>query len=395
MANTRRLFCAFISVLLAAITVASFSAPLLAQTPPSFRDGAYLVNAKIPPGAYRSTGKSAWCYWERGGEADNILDNHLGLAGGVVTIQPSDYKFMSRGCGTWVAIDPANKVTLPIAQQVAPKRDGFYVVGVDIAPGLWMSTGFGSSCYWARHNITQDIQDNEYGFPGGAVMIRPDDFEFYTRGCGTWTMLDVNNKPAQPLAKQQSAKKDGAYIIGVSMAPGRWRSNGQGDRCYWQKSTITQDIIDNHLGAASVVIEITADVFEFKTNRCGTWVMTDGVGTPVNPLTQPAAPPTGKACPSGNVCLTAPANGSRVSRGNVVVFTGTANHPAFARYQFMAGKGGAWGHIADFNKPVVNGELMELHTDTLPAGTYTIRMQVIDTSGNILPEKADVLLTIQ
>ena len=225
MANTRRLFCAFISVLLAAITVASFSAPLLAQTPPSFRDGAYLVNAKIPPGAYRSTGKSAWCYWERGGEADNILDNHLGLAGGVVTIQPSDYKFMSRGCGTWV--------------------------------------------------------------------------------------------------------------------------------------------------------------------------MTDGVGTPVNPLTQPAAPPTGKACPSGNVCLTAPANGSRVSRGNVVVFTGTANHPAFARYQFMAGKGGAWGHIADFNKPVVNGELMELHTDTLPAGTYTIRMQVIDTSGNILPEKADVLLTIQ
>ena len=65
------------------------------------------------------------------------------------------------------------------------------------------------------------------------------------------------------------------------------------------------------------------------------------------------------------------------------------------RYQFLAGNGSGWGHIADFNKPVTNGDLMELHTDTLPSGTYTIRMQVIDNTGNTLPQKADVTLTIE
>lgn len=395
MAATTHLVRSFVIAALAVLIAVPLHTPATAQTPPSFRDGTYLVNEQIPPGTYRSTGKGTRCYWERGGSADDIIDNHYGLAGGVVTIQASDLKFISKGCGPWVALDPANKPALPVAKQVAPKRDGFYVVGADIAPGLWMSTGTGSKCYWARQNITQDILDNEFSYPGGAVLIRPDDFEFYTNGCGVWTMLDVNNKPAQPLAKQSAPKRDGNYIMGVTMAPGRWRSNGQGSMCYWEKTTMTQDIMDNHLGAASVIVEITPDVFEFTAHGCGVWVQTNGVGTPINPAVHPLNAPIGKSCPSRDVCLTAPANGMRVSRGNVVVFTGTANHTAFARYQFLAGNNDAWGHIADFDKPVVKGELMELYTDTLPPGTYTIRLQVIDNTGNIVPSKADVTFTIQ
>jgi len=367
-----------------------------AQPPPTIRDGTYAVNQQIAPGTYRSTGKGSGCYWERTGEGGDILANHFGLTGGIVTIQAADVSFSSRRCGPWVAIDLNNKVAAPPEKQTAPHKDGFYLVGVDIAPGVWRSTGQGASCYWARQNLTQDLIDNDLGFAGGAVTIQPSDVEFYAKDCGTWVMLDTNNKPALPLAQQQAAKRDGQYIIGLNMAPGRWRSNGQGTRCYWEKSTVTNEIIDNHLGVASVIVEIAPTDFQFEARGCGVWVLADGVGAPINSAAAVAPPAQGgsAACPVPNVCILAPANGTRVARGSIVVFSGTAGGAGFVRYQFLAGNGQGWGHIADFNQPVTNGDLMELHTDTLPPGTYTIRMQVIDNTGNALPQKADITLTI-
>lgn len=372
----------------------ALAAPL--QQPTTFRDGTYIVNQQIAPGTYRATGKGNGCYWERLGASGDIIDNHFGLTGGIVTIQAADVTFASRRCGPWVAIDLNNKTALPPEKQAAPKPDGFYLVGVDIAPGVWRSTGQGGSCYWARNNLTQDLIDNDLGFAGGAVTIQPSDVEFYTRGCGNWVMLDTNNKPALPLAQQQASKRDGTYIIGLNIAPGRWRSNGQGNRCYWEKSTVTNEIIDNHLGVASVIVEIAPTDFQFEARGCGIWVPAEGVGATINPAAAvaPLAQGGSAACPVPTVCILAPANGTRVARGNIVVFSGTATHSNFVRYQFLAGTGAGWGHIADFNKPVSNGDLVELHTDTLPPGTYTIRMQVIDNTGNALPEKAEVVLTI-
>ncbi len=371
-------------------------APALATAQaPQFKDGVYLVNQQVAPGTYRSTGKGASCYWERSGEGENILDNHYGIAGGVVTIQPTDYQFESKRCGPWVAVDPAHLPALSIAQQTAPKKDGFYVVGWDIAPGLWRSTGVGAKCYWERQTITQDIIDNDAGIAGGAVMIQPTDFVFYAKGCGDWVMLDTNNMPALPIEKQQAPKKDGVYIIGLNMAPGKWRSNGAGEKCYWEKLSTTQEIIDNHFGVASVIVDIAPTDFQFKTNGCGVWTLGGGVGAPLTPQNTSSMSPAATACPNPNVCILAPADGASVKRGAIVVFTGTANASNFARYQFQAGNGQTWGDIADFKKPVVNGELMELHTDTLPAGVYTIRLQVIDASGNAGAEKAQITLTVQ
>jgi hypothetical protein len=215
-------------------------------------------------------------------------------------------------------------------------------------------------------------------------------------------MLDTNQLPALSLEQQRAPKKDGIYVIGLNMAPGRWRSNGLGKSCYWEKSTVTQDIIDNHFGVASVIVDVAPGDFQFETSGCGVWTLTsgNGIGTPIettgsNNGTSTQTNPSGVACPSPNVCILSPANGLRIDRGSVVAFSGTATHPAFARYQFLAGNGTVWGHIADFNQPVVNGVLMELHTDTIPAGTYTIRLQIIDKTGNVSPDKADITLTIQ
>lgn len=179
------------------------------------------------------------------------------------------------------------------------------------------------------------------------------------------------------------------------MAPGKWRSNGAGEKCYWEKLSRTQEIIDNHFGVASVIVDIAPTDFQFKTNGCGVWTLGGGVGAPLTPQNTSSTSPAATACPNPNVCILAPADGTSVKKGAIVVFTGTANAPNFARYQFQAGNGQTWGDIADFKKPVANGELMELHTDTLPAGVYTIRLQVIDASGNAGAEKAQITLTIQ
>jgi len=74
----------------------------------------------------------------------------------------------------------------PVPPSEQPKGDGFYQVGVDIAPGLWRSTGTGDECYWERLDENQEILDNHYGAAGGSVKIRSTDYEVQFKGCGRW-----------------------------------------------------------------------------------------------------------------------------------------------------------------------------------------------------------------
>lgn len=71
----------------------------------------------------------------------------------------------------------------------APRQEGFWLVGVDIAPGLWRNDGIEDNCYWERSTKTGDIIDNHFGQGGGTSYIRQSDFQFQSRNCGTWTWL--------------------------------------------------------------------------------------------------------------------------------------------------------------------------------------------------------------
>jgi len=107
------------------------------------------------------------------------------------------------GCGSpsHTATTTTVTSTLPITQTVtvtytpppppgpktAIETNGTYVVGSDIEPGTYRTSG-GTGCYWARLKSldTGDVIDNNVSDGPQVVRILPSDTAFMTRDCGTW-----------------------------------------------------------------------------------------------------------------------------------------------------------------------------------------------------------------
>jgi hypothetical protein len=151
----------------------------------------------------------------------------------------------------------------------APRGNGIYTVGSEIIPGKWRSAGSGDGCYWARLDSGQNIIDNHFGLSGGTVTVRPTDYEVELLDCGTWEY--VENEVPVLLPTADDPKSNGIYTVGVEIRPGRWESTGSQSDCYWSRLTPTQDIIDNHYGAAGGTITIRPSDYEVMLWDCGTW----------------------------------------------------------------------------------------------------------------------------
>jgi hypothetical protein len=158
----------------------------------SFGEGTFRVGVDIAPGTYRNSDSSQGCYWERlsglGGTLDEIIANNFTYARQVVTISPSDVGFSSEGCGVW------SQDLSPITPSpTAPFGDGIYIVGVDIAPGLWRNSDSSDGCYWARLSgfggTLDEIIANEFSEAIQTVRIVSTDRGFETEGCGVWTRI--------------------------------------------------------------------------------------------------------------------------------------------------------------------------------------------------------------
>jgi hypothetical protein len=70
------------------------------------------------------------------------------------------------------------------------KSDGNFLVGVDIAPGVWRNSATGE-CYWEITTRTGDIINNYFGAGGGTAYISTTAFAFRSEDCGTWTFLSA------------------------------------------------------------------------------------------------------------------------------------------------------------------------------------------------------------
>jgi hypothetical protein len=158
---------------------------------PTFSDGTYQVGTDIQPGTYRTRESSLGCYYARlggfSGELNDILANANTDAPAVVTIKPTDAGFESQGCGTWT------KDLSAITESKTSFDDGIYIVGTDIEPGTYRSSG-SSGCYYARlRNFSADLNSiiaNGNTDAPTVVTIAPTDAGFESQNCGTWTKLE-------------------------------------------------------------------------------------------------------------------------------------------------------------------------------------------------------------
>ena len=69
----------------------------------------------------------------------------------------------------------------------------------------------------------------------------------------------------------ESNKSDGFYTVGVEIVPGRWKSTGSGDGCYWARLNGNQGLLDNHYGNAGGTVTIRATDYEISFDGCGKW----------------------------------------------------------------------------------------------------------------------------
>ncbi|HLX58377.1 MAG TPA: hypothetical protein VKR83_15270 [Ktedonobacteraceae bacterium] len=159
-------------------------APSFAQ----FGDGTFVVGKDIQPGTYRTRTGSPGCYFARlsgfGGTVDEIIANANTDNPAIVTIAASDKGFQSTNCGTWT------KDLSAITTSKTSFSDGMYIIGTDIGPGTYKSSGQ-QGCYYARLSgfggTVDDIISNANTDTAAIVTISASDKGFQSDSCGTWT----------------------------------------------------------------------------------------------------------------------------------------------------------------------------------------------------------------
>lgn len=109
------------------------------------------------------------------------------------------------------------------------------------------------------------------------------------------------------------------------------------------------------------------------------------------PTPTPLPPPL---CPTPGVNLTSPRPGARLS--GVVQVTGTASIGNFWYYKVEIGIGrnpSQWSVVGDLHyAPVSDGVLETFNTAAFPGGEYSLRLVVVDKTGNF-PEPCAVAVT--
>jgi hypothetical protein len=225
------------------------------------------------------------------------------LTGGpvVVTIQASDQVFQSTGCGTWT--NDLSRVTT----DTSGLAGGTYIVGTDIQPGTYTSSG-GGYCYWFRLSGFGDqsrflIQSGGQGNEGpSTVTVEPSDKGFQSQDCGRWTLAseaaaassptsgapEPSFTPESSLTAEPSPTPrksfpaalsfgDGSYRVGVDISPGVYRTvqGIQGDwlyGCTWEVDAAGGSVRAAGAGGwGQIVVTIEPDAVSFQTSGCGFW----------------------------------------------------------------------------------------------------------------------------
>ena len=234
-----------------------------------FGEGAYIVGPEIAPGRYRTSSPGWGCSWYRLSGFGGFYWDHsadiIGFGSGsqfpltIVDIEPSDAGFYSRGCGAW-----STDLT-PLATPGEPFGDGTFLVGPEIAPGLYRTIAPAPyGCTWMVLR-EDDYSGEEWVYPrgdDGIVEISAADRAFASTGCGVWSNDETPRiAPGQPFG-------DGAWLVGSEIAPGSYRTDSALDSCWWTRSTESERYSES--GSEHTVDIDAADAW-FVSGGCGVW----------------------------------------------------------------------------------------------------------------------------
>jgi hypothetical protein len=121
------------------------------------------------------------------------------------------------------------------------------------------------------------------------------------------------------------------------------------------------------------------------------------VETPLTPPTEtptPAPVVQTAGCPDARAVITSPGNNQVVS--GIIAVAGTARHEQFQYYKIEYAPAGSenFNYLNGGNSPVTNGALITFDTTALTNGGWTLRLIVVDQTGNF-PPPCQVTVQIQ
>ena len=134
-----------------------------------------------------------------------------------------------------------------------------------------------------------------------------------------------------------------------------------------------------------------------------TTIATTPVGEPVAvtpaavaplPTTTPAPIVQSPTCFNDSSIMLRP--GANETVRGVITILGTASHPSFQYYkiEYAPAGSGNWSYLAGDRNAVVNGVLATVDTNVLGNGAWTLRLVVVDQTGNY-PEPCQVTIFVE
>ena len=243
--------------------------------------GTYAVGMHIEPGLYTASGTDGeYCSWEVlsgfTGRDQDVLSSGVGLLRGIVEITVDTVGFRSKSCEEWeqVTFDDSGN-----AGADARFGDGEFVVGVHVAPGVYVAPGAQSGrCLWKRLGGFTGSDDEVLAVHNVAgrviAQIEGGDAGFQSYGCGQWRRFSFSGD--SELIVEFGT---GRWAVGVEVAFGTYSAEiPSGSQCFWSRYSgfageladlVSSDSTRNH----AVMTISNADVAVYS-DGCGAWIHT-------------------------------------------------------------------------------------------------------------------------
>lgn len=128
---------------------------------------------------------------------------------------------------------------------------GQWIVGTDIAPGLYRYSG-----YVARLDAQMGIIDNDNARSGlGLIQVFPHDAYFEVSG----EAVRLEDYPIYDVLA--NAPRDGIYIVGVDIPIGKYRIHGDGSSAFYTLLDRNMQRITNDLNRGSLILDLQRSTF--------------------------------------------------------------------------------------------------------------------------------------